>query len=121
MTLEEGLSLIASITYKPGWVFEGMIDREDQMLVCTFWGNVPDSLSEAPHRLSTQHGFSQQALGQLSPTTIAVCLLDRVLQLEEHECLEWFRVGGLHIREPHPVCGFGNPCLCEWGVHSLGC
>lgn len=80
--------LVAAISYKPGWRFRvgGPLNR----FLCVF-ATTPDSLCPERER-TTQHMFE---LPDLDGRGFYRWVFDRLLEAEQHEAGEFFRVGAL--------------------------
>lgn len=85
----DAAALVATISYKPGWRFK--VAGPSGSMLCVY-AETADSLHPERMRL-TQHQFTLPPL----PCTVAVFaawVLERLLQVEQHEACEFFAVGG---------------------------
>jgi hypothetical protein len=109
--------LIGSLTYKPGWVFNLRIFREDDDETPRGWrfhviSDTPDSFNFA-RRIRVNHAFPIPP-ASWNRDTWAAWLFDRIRDVESHEAAEFFRIDG--VREFAPHHGNGEDPYRTWFV-----
>lgn len=103
MTLQEIVSIIGSVTYKPGWsVLMGFSEKRPyvQLEVSTISDATLDSYKrdgtrtpwKSAKRYLSEHMCRQEIVG---------CIFGLIKDAELHEVHEWFRYKGASIFNPH--------------------
>jgi hypothetical protein len=102
MTRREALHLVRAVTYKPRWsITPSSMTRRDLWITIT----IPATDQASGTLLTTsQHTRLLWAdVTRLDASELADLIFRSVLEAEEHEAGEWFRVHGLPSRSPHAM------------------
>lgn len=113
--LERVRSLLAKITYKPGWVitaFEHGVMREPKneysfydptriyiRILCL----QPDTVTGRETEISHHSSLSRYDVANMKDADVVGYLISNAIRhMELHEMDEWLRFDGVHVRDPHP-------------------
>jgi len=88
--------LLQHVTYKQGWSF--LPEDQEGRLGVTIFREVPDSIP--PHEAGTIVSHHEIDMAE-SDAGILRQVYDGILEAETHEALEWFRVDGEVVFDPH--------------------
>lgn len=130
MTIDEFRALVATLTYKPGWMFNVYRHRNRWVFSVTMFTVPVDAEFMSPEFLELMERNKDIVIpgeivsGAFMPTQFIPArfyltdqqielmtgradvirfVVDALLELEEHELKEWFKVGGVREYEPHPA------------------
>jgi hypothetical protein len=99
MTVDEFVTLVSGITYKPGWKIEAR--REGDLAVVVLSARLPDSDSKTGAITIVNRHEAVMPEG-LQDEKHALWIVAGVMRdFELHEMDEWFRLRGARVNEPH--------------------
>jgi hypothetical protein len=99
MTRDDVRSVLAQVTYRPGWEFRIAEDPYEGLAV---WVVAPVENSYQPGTTTDLGIETFVPLASLAgPEQFLEWLLARLVRLETHEAMEWFKVNGKPFRDPH--------------------
>lgn len=109
--------LVGRLTYRPGWRFElRHIDRGQGSLGLTLevYGIFPDTYDTA-HEMRVVHYFPVPPAA-FDERSWRRWLLERLIELETHECCEFFQIDGERPYAPHHGPGNDPYIIFEHGT-----
>lgn len=89
--------LLSRFTYRPGWDFNILRERDTYILHIS--ADVVDS--DNPHKIAPlqfAHGIPQFVPPAFDWQR---WLLDMIMEVERHECREFFKIDGVKVYDPH--------------------
>jgi hypothetical protein len=108
-SVEDLAGFVASLTYKPGWVFK--VGGPRRRFLCVF-ATTTDA-SDRSRQRTTQHMFEHPPLP--APTReLARWVFDCLLLCEQHECGEFFQVGDVRPFFPNHAEGSPYELVERW-------
>lgn len=107
--------LVASLTYKPGWLLALKVEHEEDGSGGLHFFVVSDTVNslDPSKRIRVRHGFLVPP-ASYNRDTWAAWLFDRIVDVERHEAGEFFRLGGYREFAPHH--GNGEDPYRTWHV-----
>lgn len=111
--LERVQGILKKITYKPGWVIEAMWELENnyrglipewRRVTLTVRCKMEDVNNPGNDTwICTLLSMGSSDLNRLDDNKIVDYFIRQAIwQMEDHECCEWLKFDGCHIRDPHP-------------------
>lgn len=102
MTPHEFVALVESSGYKPAYNVQAVYDTRCMMVWVKMFARVPDANHpESTVPLFSAQGISAEEINGMSNSDVAQFLFRCWEKFEEHECREWFTIGGERIFDPH--------------------
>lgn len=94
-------NLFAQVTYKPGTRI--VVEAGKKQIVVSVWIPTVDSYhQDVPYDGRFYLWATYELLAQQSDDELLMWLMHNVTAFETHEAMEFFKVGGKHVRNPHP-------------------
>lgn len=94
-------NLFARVTYKPGTIIR--VEAEKTGICVNIWIPTVDSNHpETPYMGRFYMWASYDLIAQQTDDELIIWLMNNTACFETHETMEFFKVGGKHVRNPHP-------------------
>jgi hypothetical protein len=100
---EQFISLVARLSYKPGWAVAAVDDPKIGAMSLRVAFTVPDAtlVSPRPLPLRIKYLIPYFRLRLLDERAALVIVADRIMEMERHEFREWFKLDGVPINPAH--------------------
>lgn len=107
MNLLEFKDLVSRLSYKPGWALHVLDDVEHDCVLLRVSFTVPDSTGkqEGPMPLRIKYPLPYHRLKHMDERLVLGWVGQKIMDVERHEHLEWFKLDGVPVRYPHGPTG----------------
>lgn len=100
MNIADAIAVCDRVTYKKGWAIECSVNSDVLVLRLSFLAPCAVTGRE-DIQVCSQHGFNSAMLECMDEAAFCNRLLWVFRQAEEHEMLEFFKLDGVAIYDPH--------------------